>query len=107
MCVRSRQVPGAEPSVFGHHSALNPHLAYLAAPTRGAILDDRAPSTLSSYLTGWNRFKSFHNIHMLNFPSTDVQTLSSFITYTHSAQHIRAPSIQAYLAGINFSSNWQ
>ena len=81
---------------------MNPSLHYLRETARNAILDSVAPSTLSSYLTGWNCFKQFHTTHNLPFPSLDVGTFSAFITYANSAQSIRTGSIRGYISGINF-----
>ncbi|KAK0154281.1 hypothetical protein N1851_003636 [Merluccius polli] len=45
---------------------------------------------------------AFHTSHNLPFPTLDVRTFSSFITFAHSIQKIKSSTIQVYLSGINF-----
>ncbi|XP_030292107.1 uncharacterized protein LOC115592965, partial [Sparus aurata] len=47
------------------------------------------------------RFKSFHALHLLPFPSFDLVTVTSFITHAHTVLNIRTSTIHVYLSGIN------
>lgn len=79
-------------------------MANLLSISQLAILDSLAPRTRSSYWTAWNSFRSFHSLLGLQFPSFDVLTLSSFVSYAFTYQSLAIRSIKAYLSGISFFS---
>lgn len=81
---------------------MNTALAHLSAMSQHAIIDSLAPSSQSTYLTGWRSFKTFLRVQNLPCTSTDLPSICNFITYTHSFRNIRSSTIQTYLAGINF-----
>ncbi|KAJ8340606.1 hypothetical protein SKAU_G00352390 [Synaphobranchus kaupii] len=74
---------------------------YLIPQYQQSILSALAPSTLSSSWTSWKCFQNFHSIHHLPFPTLNLLTISSFITYSSTASSLCTSPIQAYLAGIN------
>ena len=83
---------------------MNPALLPLVDSSRTLIIDSLATSTLSSYWTAWQSFRHFHNQFNLPFPSFDLITLTSYITYSCTVMSIRTLTIKVYLSGIAFFS---
>lgn len=81
---------------------MNSELAHLCTVSQLAIINSVAPSTQSTYLTGWRSFKAFLLLHNLPATAFDLSTICSFITFSHRSKRIRATTAQTYLAGINF-----
>ena len=59
-------------------------------------------STLPSYRTAWKHFHSFHTTYNLPFPSLDLITITSYISFSHSSRNMHLSTIRVYLSGINF-----
>lgn len=87
--------PYSGSTVFFNNIQLTPQLFDLLNTSQESILNSLAPHTLSAYLSGWNRFKSFHTLYQLQFPSLDVTILCLSIL------KIRTSTIQTYLSGIS------
>ncbi|XP_049341529.1 uncharacterized protein LOC111192746 [Astyanax mexicanus] len=74
----------------------------LTTASQDLIIDSVSPNTLSTYWTGWQCFKRFHHIQNLPFPSLDLHTLSSFLTFSSIHLSICSSTLKVYLSAINF-----
>lgn len=58
----------------------------------------------NSIISAWKSFRHCYNQHNITFPSFDLVTMSSFLSYAHSVMAIKTHTIKVYLSSILFFS---
>ncbi|KAJ8369893.1 hypothetical protein SKAU_G00099210 [Synaphobranchus kaupii] len=74
---------------------------FIIRASHQSVFSVLTPSSLSSYWTAWKCFQNFHSIHPGHFPTLNLLTICSFITYSSTASSLCTSTIRAYLAGID------